>query len=111
VKTPIKSLGLHKVPVLLYPEIEARIIINVARFAVEAEHQAKGDALKVVEVTSMGDLGLEVGVALGDAEIAARQSVADFLACRVGPRFTHAWFFCPGQHGFCSLVCFPVSGN
>ena len=70
-KTPIKSLGLHKVPVLLYPEIEARIIINVARSAVEAEHQAKGDALKVVEVTSMGDLGLEVGAALGDAEIAA----------------------------------------
>jgi hypothetical protein len=39
--------------VLLYPEIEARIIINVARSAEEAEHQTKGDALKVVEVTSI----------------------------------------------------------
>ena len=28
--------------------------------------------------------------------------MADFLACS-WPRFTHAWFFCPGQHGFCSL--------
>jgi large subunit ribosomal protein L9 len=69
VKTHIKSLGLHKVPVLLHPEIEARIIINVAHSAVEAKHQAKGDALKVVEVTSMGDLGLEVGAALGAAAI------------------------------------------
>jgi large subunit ribosomal protein L9 len=55
----------------LHPEIEAPIIINVAHSAVESEHQAKGDASKVVEVTSMGDLGLEVGAALGDAEIAA----------------------------------------
>ena len=70
-KTPIKSLGLHKVPVLLYPEIEAWIIINVVRSAVEAEHQAKGDVLKFVEVMSVGDLGLEVGAALSDAEIAA----------------------------------------
>jgi large subunit ribosomal protein L9 len=55
----------------LHPEIEAPIIINVAHSAVESEHQAKGDASKVVEVTSMGDLGLEVGAALGDAEVAA----------------------------------------
>ena len=50
---------------LLHPEIEARIIINVAHSAVEAEHQAKGDAWKVVEVTSMGDLGLEATVTEG----------------------------------------------
>jgi ribosomal protein L9 len=42
VKTLIKSLGLHNVPVLLYLEIEARIIINVASSAVQTEHQAKG---------------------------------------------------------------------
>jgi hypothetical protein len=75
----------------------------------EAERQAKGDALKVVEVTSMGDLDLEVGAALGDAEIAAAIS-GGFLHA-MGPRLTHAWFFCPGQHGFCFRECFPFTGN
>jgi hypothetical protein len=110
VKPLIKSLGLHTVPVLLYPEIEALIIINVARSAVEAEHQAKGDALKIVEVTSMGDLGLEVGAALGDAEIAAAIS-GGFSCIPLGLDSHMPGSFVPGQHGFCSLVCFPVSGN
>jgi large subunit ribosomal protein L9 len=67
-KIPIKSLGMHQVPVLLHPEIEASITVNVARSAAEAERQAKGEALNVVEETSMDDLGLEVGAALADAE-------------------------------------------
>ena len=67
-KTPIKSLGMHEVPVHLHPEIEALIIVNVARSAAEAERQAKGEALNVVEETSMDDLGLEVGAALAEAE-------------------------------------------
>jgi large subunit ribosomal protein L9 len=60
---------MHEVPVLLHPEIEALITINVARSAAEAERQAKGEAFNVV--TSMDDLGLGVGAALADAEIAA----------------------------------------
>ena len=67
-KTPIKSLGLHKVPVLLHPEIQVLITVNVARSAAEAERQAKGEALNVVEESSMDYLGLEVGAALADAE-------------------------------------------
>jgi large subunit ribosomal protein L9 len=67
-KTPIKSLGLHEVPVHLHPEIEALITVNVARSTAEAERQAKGEALNVVEEASMDDLGLEVGAALADAE-------------------------------------------
>jgi large subunit ribosomal protein L9 len=66
-KTPIKSLGMHEVPVHLHPEIEALITINVARSPAEAERQAKGEALNVVEETSMDDLGLEVGAALAEA--------------------------------------------
>ena len=41
--TPIKSLGLHKVPVALHPEIEVTITINVARSADEAERIARGE--------------------------------------------------------------------
>jgi large subunit ribosomal protein L9 len=67
-KTPIKSLGLHEVPVQLHPEIEAPITVNVARSAAEAERQAKGEAINAVEEATMDDLGLEVGAALAAAD-------------------------------------------
>src|SRR5579859_351672 len=41
--TPIKSIGLHKVPIALHPEIEVSITINVARSADEAERIARGE--------------------------------------------------------------------
>ena len=65
--TPIKSLGLHEVPVHLHAEVDAKVTVNVARSAEEAERQAKGEELNVVEETSMDDLGLEIGAALADA--------------------------------------------
>jgi len=40
---PIKSIGLHKVPVALHPEVEINITINVARSADEAERIARGE--------------------------------------------------------------------
>jgi large subunit ribosomal protein L9 len=40
---PIKRLGLHKVPVRLHPEVEAAVVVNVARSADEAERQARGE--------------------------------------------------------------------
>ena len=40
---PIKTIGLHKVPVALHPEVEVTITINVARNADEAERQARGE--------------------------------------------------------------------
>ena len=65
--TPIKTLGLHNLPVQLHSEVEAKITVNVARSAEEAERQAKGEEIIVREETSMDDLGLEVGAALADA--------------------------------------------
>jgi large subunit ribosomal protein L9 len=64
---PIKTLGLHKTPVMLHPEVEAHVTINVARSIEQAERQAKGEDLTVREQTSMDDLGLEVGKALAEA--------------------------------------------
>lgn len=64
---PIKSLGLHEVPVQLHPEIEVKIIVNVARSAEEAERQARGEAAAAREETTLDDLGLEVGAALAEA--------------------------------------------
>jgi large subunit ribosomal protein L9 len=41
--TPIKTIGLHKVPIALHPEVEVSITINVARSADEAERIARGE--------------------------------------------------------------------
>lgn len=43
VHAPIKTLGLHKVPVVLHPEVEVTVTINVARSADEAERIARGE--------------------------------------------------------------------
>jgi large subunit ribosomal protein L9 len=65
---PIKTLGLHTVPVDLHPEVEVHVVINVARSKDEAERQSRGEAAVVREETSLEDLGLEVGAALAESE-------------------------------------------
>ena len=64
---PIKTLGLHNVPVALHPEVEVRVTINVARSPEEAERQARGETVTTREETNLDDLGLEVGAALAEA--------------------------------------------
>jgi large subunit ribosomal protein L9 len=44
---PIKSIGLHPVPVELHPEVEVKITVNVARSEAEAKRQAAGEDLTV----------------------------------------------------------------
>ncbi len=65
--SPIKSIGVHAIPIQLHPEVEVPITINVARSQEEAERQAKGEKINVVEAATMEDLGLEVGAALAEA--------------------------------------------
>jgi len=65
--TPIKTLGMHPVPVALHPEVEVEVTINVARSPEEAERQARGEAVTTREETNLDDLGLEVGAALAEA--------------------------------------------
>ena len=43
---PIKDLGIHDVSVVLHPEVEATIEINVARSNEEAELQASGKSIQ-----------------------------------------------------------------
>jgi large subunit ribosomal protein L9 len=65
---PIKALGLHNVPVHLHPEVDVKIVVNVARSEEEAERQARGEStIESREQASMDDLGLEVGAALAEA--------------------------------------------
>jgi large subunit ribosomal protein L9 len=44
---PIKTIGLHVLPVALHPEVEVKITVNVARTPDEAERQARGEDLTV----------------------------------------------------------------
>ncbi|WP_407051749.1 50S ribosomal protein L9 [Methyloraptor flagellatus] len=46
---PIKTIGLHTVVVALHAEVEAKVTVNVARSADEAERQARGEAVLVRE--------------------------------------------------------------
>ncbi len=66
--TPIKTIGMHTVPVHLHGEVEVSVTINVARSPEEAERQARGESVFAREETNLDDLGLEVGAALADAE-------------------------------------------
>jgi large subunit ribosomal protein L9 len=44
---PIKTIGSHKVPVLLHPEVEVAITVHVARSLDEAERLARGEDITV----------------------------------------------------------------
>jgi large subunit ribosomal protein L9 len=44
---PIKAIGRHKVPVLLHPEVEVTVTVNVARSADEAERLARGEEIQL----------------------------------------------------------------
>jgi large subunit ribosomal protein L9 len=45
--TPIKLIGMHKVPIALHPEVEVSINVAVARNADEAERLARGENVTV----------------------------------------------------------------
>src|SRR6185312_14676576 len=66
--TPIKTIGLHKVPISLHPEIEVTINVAVARNADEAARIARGE-----DVTIPRD---EAEQAAEEAEQAAEEAVA-----------------------------------
>jgi large subunit ribosomal protein L9 len=44
---PIKSIGLHVLPLELHPEVEVKITVNVARSEEEAKRQAAGEDLTI----------------------------------------------------------------
>lgn len=48
-KNPIKAIGLHEVEIVLHPEVETKVVLNVARSTDEAERQAAGEDLTSAE--------------------------------------------------------------
>lgn len=74
-KAPIKDLGLHEVHVVLHPEVDVTVVINVARSAEEAELQASGKSIQELAAEAeaaaefeIAELFDEVGAAAADEE-------------------------------------------
>jgi len=52
---PIKTIGRHKVPIALHPEVEVSITVNVARSADEAERLARGEDVRIAGEAAAAD--------------------------------------------------------
>ena len=63
---PIKELGLHGVTVVLHPEVSAKVSINVARSAEEAQLQASGKSIQELAAAAEAAAESEMAELLGD---------------------------------------------
>jgi large subunit ribosomal protein L9 len=83
VLSPIKELGLHEAQVVLHPEVEATIELNVARSAEEAELQASGKSIQ--ELAAEEEAAAEFEIAELFDDIGSAASEDDDLAEAVAP--------------------------
>ncbi len=72
-KAPIKELGLHEVSVILHPEVEATIILNVARSQEEAELQADGKSIQELAAEAEAQAEFEIAELFDDIGGAASE--------------------------------------
>jgi large subunit ribosomal protein L9 len=66
-QAPIKSIGAHKVPVQLHPEVEVAITVYVARNADEAERLARGEDVTVRREEAAEEEAAEAAAAQAEA--------------------------------------------
>jgi large subunit ribosomal protein L9 len=70
---PIKELGLHDVSVVLHPEVEATIQLNVARSVEEAELQASGKSIQEIAAEEEAAADFEIAELFEDIGAAASE--------------------------------------
>ncbi|MCP4818421.1 MAG: 50S ribosomal protein L9 [Shimia sp.] len=68
---PIKDLGLHAVHVLLHPEVDVTIYLNVARSEEEAELQASGKSIQELAAEAEAEAEFEIAELFDDIGAAA----------------------------------------
>jgi len=68
---PIKYLGIHEVTVVLHPEVEATIEMNVARSPEEAELQAAGKSIQELAAEEEAEAEFEISELFDDLGSAA----------------------------------------
>jgi large subunit ribosomal protein L9 len=68
---PIKTVGVHTVPLHLHAEVAVSITVNVARSEDEAERQAKGEDLTAINYGEEAEEAFRSGQAEAAAEVEA----------------------------------------
>lgn len=68
---PVKELGLHPMRVILHPEVDATITINVARSAEEAELQATGKSIQDLRAEADAEAEFDIAELFDDMGSAA----------------------------------------
>ncbi|MCZ4352972.1 50S ribosomal protein L9 [Roseovarius aestuarii] len=68
---PIKDLGLHDVNVSLHPEVDATVVLNVARSVEEAELQASGKSIQELAAEEEAAADFEIAELFDDIGSAA----------------------------------------
>jgi len=74
---PIKELGVHEVRVVLHPEVEAIISVNVARSVEEAELQASGKSIQELAAEEEAAAEFEISELIDDIGAAASEDIDD----------------------------------
>jgi large subunit ribosomal protein L9 len=75
---PIKDLGLHEIHISLHPEVDATVLLNVARSPEEAELQASGKSIQELAAEEEAAADFEIAGLFDD--IGAAASDDDALA-------------------------------
>lgn len=70
---PIKDLGVHDVHVLLHPEVDVTIQLNVARSEEEAELQASGKSIQELAAEAEAEAEFEIAELFDDIGAAASE--------------------------------------
>ena len=70
-QAPIKELGLHAVTVRLHPEVDAEIVLNVARSVEEAELQSAGKSIQELAAEEEAAADFEIAELFDDIGAAA----------------------------------------
>ena len=76
-ETPIKTLGIHAVSVVLHPEVAVGITVNVARSAEEAELQASGKTIQEAAAEEAAAAEFEIAELFDEVGAAASEDYAD----------------------------------
>ena len=89
--TPIKTIGSHKVPVHLHPEVEVTVTVHVARSADEAERLKRGENVTVRREAGADEEEAEAAKAAAEARVRPSRradSAAVIAAMRAGSIWT-----------------------
>ena len=77
VLSPIKELGLHSVQIILHPEVDATVELNVARSQEEAELQASGKSIQELAAEEEAAADFEIQELFDDIGAAGLEEFGD----------------------------------